>query len=461
MLWVEVTSPTGSGLTYSMNNQAFQESSIFEYLTPGTYEVVVQNEWGCISGPTEITVQFEAAITLSKQASPQIYNKPGDEISYQIEVENTGEVELCEVIITDPMTGLEETVPVMLPGEVVILTARYTITPGDISNGIVTNTAYVEARVPGFGVLTSDMSSVAIYQSSGLVLDKQTDTDQYSQAGDQINYTLTVRNEGDVDLTNVTLIDSLLDLDIEIGLLTAGFSQTIESVYQISHSDILRGHVTNQATAIGTDIFGNQLVSQDSVRVTYTGLSLLILANDDYDTTNYQTPIQLFILSNDEYWPEEVTIELTTDASHGLTGLNTDQTLTYTPLNEFYGEDSLTYRIYLSQYPGLSDTAKVYIYVKDVEDLGILPDRGVSNNNDGINDNWLIKNIENYPENKVILFNRWGDEVNRFTGYDNKQVVWDGTNNRGQKLPDGVYFYVIEYNEGQTISGWVMIKSSL
>lgn len=65
-----------------------------------------------------------------------------------------------------------------------------------------------------------------------------------------------------------------------------------------------------------------------------------------------------------------------------------------------------------------------------------------SPNNDGANDTWEILGIEKYPNCLVQVFNRWGQEVFKTTGYSlNKR--WDGTN-KGKPLASSSYFYVID-----------------
>ncbi len=91
------------------------------------------------------------------------------------------------------------------------------------------------------------------------------------------------------------------------------------------------------------------------------------------------------------------------------------------------------------------------------EELEIEIYNAFSPNEDGINEEWIIENIEHYPENRVKIFNRWGDEVRSFEGYDNEEKVWDGTSSNGRELPAGTYYYVIESGEGLTEKGYVQI----
>ena len=92
----------------------------------------------------------------------------------------------------------------------------------------------------------------------------------------------------------------------------------------------------------------------------------------------------------------------------------------------------------------------------------------VSPNGDGINDNFHIKGIDNYPDNSVEIYNRWGVKVfdtksynesdNMFRGYSDGRA----TINRNEKLPTGTYFYILKYNNTQKViekSGYLYINN--
>ena len=70
-----------------------------------------------------------------------------------------------------------------------------------------------------------------------------------------------------------------------------------------------------------------------------------------------------------------------------------------------------------------------------------------SPNGDDVNDFFVIKNVEEYPINKMHIFNRWGDLVYTSEPYKNE---WNGISNAknqffGTKVPDGIYFFKFEY----------------
>lgn len=79
---------------------------------------------------------------------------------------------------------------------------------------------------------------------------------------------------------------------------------------------------------------------------------------------------------------------------------------------------------------------------------------GFTPNGDGINDNWVIENIENFPDNKVTIFNRWGNKVWDTKDYNNTSNFWNGQTHTGTVLTSGTYFYVIEIDKGIK-KGWV------
>ncbi|MBU1373932.1 MAG: tandem-95 repeat protein, partial [Bacteroidetes bacterium] len=84
------------------------------------------------------------------------------------------------------------------------------------------------------------------------------------------------------------------------------------------------------------------------------------------------------------------------------------------------------------------------------ENPDISPDPLVSPNGDGQgNEKFVIYNISKYPNNEVVIFNRWGNEVYRVKGYNNEDKSFKGVANVGiltnsnVDLVDGVYYYLI------------------
>lgn len=77
-----------------------------------------------------------------------------------------------------------------------------------------------------------------------------------------------------------------------------------------------------------------------------------------------------------------------------------------------------------------------------------------SPNGDNINDTWIIKYLDSYPDCIVQVFNRSGQPVYYSNGYS---IAWDGKYN-GQPLPVATYYYIIKSEMGKKLlSGSITI----
>jgi gliding motility-associated-like protein len=101
---------------------------------------------------------------------------------------------------------------------------------------------------------------------------------------------------------------------------------------------------------------------------------------------------------------------------------------------------------------GCTDTASVIIKV--IEGYSITPNNILTPNNDGINDLWLIKNIQHYTTHRISIYNASGRIIK--TPWVNNYVSWDGKNDAGVTVPAGTYYYVIDLGSGKAL-----VKGSL
>lgn len=94
-----------------------------------------------------------------------------------------------------------------------------------------------------------------------------------------------------------------------------------------------------------------------------------------------------------------------------------------------------------------------------VINITVLPKMEIPNvftpNGDGMNDNWVIEGIEDYPYMEVYIYDRYGSKLYYTKGYNKP---WDGVLN-GKNLPAGTYYYVFKPNQDQLapVSGAVTI----
>lgn len=113
------------------------------------------------------------------------------------------------------------------------------------------------------------------------------------------------------------------------------------------------------------------------------------------------------------------------------------------------GSTELTYQICNLDCAGQCDTATIIINVEDDGQEPALPNT-ITPNGDGLNEalvfDILLSNpAEEFPNNELIVFNRWGDIVYQSKPYTNN---WQGTNNDGNELPHGTYYYILRLNIG-------------
>ena len=78
--------------------------------------------------------------------------------------------------------------------------------------------------------------------------------------------------------------------------------------------------------------------------------------------------------------------------------------------------------------------------------------KGISPNGDGSNDSL---DLVGFNVKELSIFNRYGAKVYSKTEYTNQ---WYGQTDKGDELPDGTYYFVIERKDAPTKSGWVYIN---
>jgi len=102
--------------------------------------------------------------------------------------------------------------------------------------------------------------------------------------------------------------------------------------------------------------------------------------------------------------------------------------------------------------PTQSDSFNLYVtdgickgYCSVYITLGVLPFDAISPNGDGMNDTWVIKDLERYPNAIVKVFNRWGQLLFEIDGpaFPNNDFNW-------QELTVGTYYYIIDLGNGDT-----------
>ena len=235
------------------------------------------------SATANSTATPSLAIDKSQTSGPNPVTAAGEELGYEIVVENTGAVTLTDIEISDTLPdrsegsleGPTESISpdgVLEVGESWVWTISYTVTQGDLDAGadLVNSASVTTAEVPG---PTTAIETTAIEVNPALAIVK-TGTfndehgDGFGQVGETISYAFEVTNTGNVVIKDVAVSDPLLTVNGgPLASLVVGASDatTFTGTYTLTQADIDAGEVENQATATGQDPTGTEVsdVSDD------------------------------------------------------------------------------------------------------------------------------------------------------------------------------------------------------
>ena len=161
--------------------------------------------------------------------------------------------------------------------------------------------------------------------------------------------------------------------------------------------------------------------------------------------------------------PSDVTMEI--KSSGGLNGvdINADGQITI-PKGAPSGTYTIEYRVKSNTY-GVEKIGRVTVTITNDADLEFY--NAISTDEGSQNNGFIIKNIDLYPNNNLKIFNRYGVLVYEKDGYTNTDPfkgisTGRATVNKDGKLPQGTYYYVLEYTDGQNQkqqkAGWLYIK---
>ena len=209
-------------------------------------------------------------------------------------------------------------------------------------------------------------------------------------------------------------------------------------------------------TTTGTTQTNTTVTPTTQTNTTQTETSQEPIAVPDNVSTTMNIPIRISILNNDTPYnaiPIIISIPL-----KGTAILNEDNTISYQPNTNFIGIDSFVYKL-CGLSPKQCSCATVTIKVTHKIEIY----NGISANNDSKNDYLHILGIENYPNNKVVIFSKDAEKVFECTHYDNVTNVFRGNYKESTKtLPSNTYFYFIEYEDEELqtkkLKGWLYLK---
>ncbi len=249
-----------------------------------------------------VNVQQTAMFTVSKTTIVTTVDAAGQVIPYIITVRNTGTLNLTNFAITDALvqggTGQQVVCTPALggplaAGETAICTATYVVTQANVNSGAdLVN--LVAARFTQIGPQTAQVSTSVLRRPSLVVVKTQDRTEPVTGAQTKITYTISVRNTGNVDLTNYQVLDPVIqngnnDLSCNPPLgssIAVSASATCQGSYTVTQADLnTRTIVTNVASVTTTQVPTPVTASVSAQLVGTPALTIVKTANSGKTNT--------------------------------------------------------------------------------------------------------------------------------------------------------------------------------
>ncbi|WP_073141131.1 DUF7507 domain-containing protein [Litoreibacter ascidiaceicola] len=233
-----------------------------------------------VTGPPAIP-----SISLEKTTISAAFGAANTTVPYEFSVENTGNVTLTDITVTDPnIPGLSCTFATMLPDAVETCAGTYTVLQADVDNfaagTLLRNDAEVTADAATGGVVqdTDFVELTGPAAAPALTIVKRALTGTYDSVGDVVQYAFDVTNTGNITFpAPPSVTDSLgIPVTCPAGAMAPGRQITCTAEISVTQPHIDDGQIDNTATA-EISIAGVNLSESDSALVTATrstGLTL-------------------------------------------------------------------------------------------------------------------------------------------------------------------------------------------
>ncbi|MEO9684539.1 hypothetical protein, partial [Tateyamaria sp.] len=263
---------------HSVTQADIDAGQVVNVATLASPEITTQTATETVTGPARTaTYEFEKRVSGN-------YTAENDVVSYTFRVENTGNVTLSNLVVTDPFFGapINCTIPSLAPGAVDSTTcvADYTIIQADVDAGSITNTADITVDAPAGVTDPADQDSTAVStgpaENAAISVVKAFTDGTYSSATDSEDFTFTVTNDGNVTLTNVVLTDPMLGFTCTLADLGPGDVATtcddgspLTATQNFDQSDVDAGSFTNTVEVTGESaVLATPVDASDEVTVT-------------------------------------------------------------------------------------------------------------------------------------------------------------------------------------------------
>jgi len=177
----------------------------------------------------------------------------GDTLSYTITATNTGNANLTNLVISDPLiTPNTTTCAAVTVGGSCVLSGTYVVQASDVAAGTIVNTASADSDQ------TDDLTdsenvpvptpSHAIDKPAPALQDNDGSNDV--SIGDVLTYTITATNTGTASLTNLVVSDPLVTPNsTSCALVAPGATCVLSGTYTVTGADVIAGTINNTASS--------------------------------------------------------------------------------------------------------------------------------------------------------------------------------------------------------------------
>lgn len=449
---------SGTGLTYTWNGTPSATLNQTN-LSPGTYNLVVTDNFGCTANAGPYTIN--AVTPLSLNQASVVITPTGC-------VGNTGAISGLQIVGgINPTVSWSNTAATTL--NISNLAAgNYTITVSDDQNCSVQQT-FTVGTTSGLtintnnAVITNDNCATGSGSIFGVAVSGGTIPYTYSWNSTPVQSTLNASSlpTGNYTLTVTDNSGCQASVTLFVGVVPPS---TIDQSAVVVVNESCLG---NDGSISGIQVSGNAPFTYSWAGSSLTSLNLTNLSAGTYTLSltdgngcvTTGTPINVgsqssmnadFTISNSSASPGEVI--LFTDASTGgpfqsfswtiggIGLIGTGSSVSYSTLVE----GSYLMTLVVQNVNGCIDSiTKPFNVTGEIKIPNI-----VTANGDHTNDEFYITNLK--PNSRLVIENRWGNVVFETDNYKND---WGGIDMTGEKLNDGVYFYQLITADGKMWQG--------
>ncbi len=191
----------------------------------------------------------------------------GNRITYTYWITNIGRLTLTKISLQDDKLGVIKTeTNTLAVNKGITATDIYTVNQTDMP--IITNTATVTG-IDSRGDIVTATSTVTVNVIYGVAITMTKKANvATAKVGDVITYTYWITNIGSLTLTQISLKDDKLDVDLtETNILTVGKSITAVAIYTVSQIDRVARNIINVATVTAIALSGKLVTAVDSIKI--------------------------------------------------------------------------------------------------------------------------------------------------------------------------------------------------